>query len=116
MVELRLKCEKPEKISYTITATMTAEEWETVRERLKASAPEHYDGYEPTGKFISMIDDLLAQARKVYWPSAAVIQPKPQKPPNVATQPAPLSTPTGPQPGDLDYDGPPPTSNSKQGD
>jgi hypothetical protein len=74
MVSMKLVLEQPEKALYTIRATMTAEEWVTVRDRLKASKPEHYDGYEPAGKFVAMIDDLLEQAHTVFYPSTRASQ------------------------------------------
>lgn len=69
-MNLRLKCENPGKIEFTIVATMTAEEWEKLRDQLEKAKPEHYDGYEPGGRFVRQIDDLLSQARKTYWPRA----------------------------------------------
>jgi hypothetical protein len=68
-MNFRLKCEKPGEIEYTITATMTAAQWEQVRERIEATRPNHFDGYEPAGRLVDAINDLLAQARKIYWPS-----------------------------------------------
>lgn len=76
MVSMKLVLEQPEKALYTIRATMTAEEWDTIRSRLNASKPEHYDGYEPAGKFVAMIDDLLQQAHTVFYPSAAATAPQ----------------------------------------
>ena len=64
-MDFRLKCEKPGEILYTLTATMTADEWEKVRERLdKGDTPY----YEPGGKLVNAISNLLSQARKIYWP------------------------------------------------
>lgn len=74
MISMKLVLEEPEKALYTIRATMTAEEWATVRDRLKASKPDYFDGYAPTGKFVAMIDDLLHQANTVFYPSANVTQ------------------------------------------
>lgn len=67
-MQFRLKCEKPGEIEYTLTATMTAAEWEKVRERLDAGNTPYY---EPGGKLVSAISDLLAQARKIYWPESS---------------------------------------------
>ena len=66
-MEFRLRCEKPEEIVYTITATMTAKEWEEIRESLDASKAPHW---HPAGKLINAITDVLAQARKIYWPNS----------------------------------------------
>lgn len=63
-MKVRLKCESPEAIEYTIVATMTCKEWEEVRKSLDATkAPL----WHPTGKLINAITDVLAQARKIYW-------------------------------------------------
>jgi hypothetical protein len=70
-VYCRLKVEKPEAIEYTLTVTMKASEWETLREQLEEQ-PGGARSY-PAYTLVREIDDLLAQARKVYWPSAAVI-------------------------------------------
>jgi hypothetical protein len=62
-MNFRLKCENPGEIEYTITATMTADQWERVREALDKA--QIY--YGPTGELIKNINNLLAQARKIYW-------------------------------------------------
>lgn len=63
-MKFRLKCESPADIEFTLMATMTAGQWEQVRERLDKGETK---GYEPAGQLISAINDLLAQARKIYW-------------------------------------------------
>lgn len=65
-MEFRLKCEKPEEILYTVTATMTAHQWEEIREYLDKGEAPHYG---PGSALRSAINDLLAQARKIYWPT-----------------------------------------------
>lgn len=67
-MNFRLKCENPGKIEFTIIATLTADQWETIREAL------HKDGkfYGPTGELIDAINSVLSQARKIYWPADAV--------------------------------------------
>lgn len=67
-MNFRLKCENPGKIEFTIIATLTADQWETIREAL------YKDGkfYGPTGELIDAINDVLSQARKIYWPADAV--------------------------------------------
>lgn len=65
-MNFRLKCEKPGDIEFTLVATMTADEWEKVRERLDEGNTPHY---EPGGKLVNAISDLLGQARKIYWPT-----------------------------------------------
>lgn len=54
-----LKCENPETIVYSMTITMTAKEWENLREQLQAKWP--------SSRLSSSITDLLAQARRIYW-------------------------------------------------
>ena len=61
-MDVRLKVEKPEDIVYTMTITMTAKNWEELRDQLKTAWPSSRLGYA--------INDLLAQARKVYWPNS----------------------------------------------
>lgn len=63
-----LKCENPGTIEYTITATMTAAQWEVVRERLYRSRPDNYDGHSPAGQLINSIDSLLRQVNQVFVP------------------------------------------------
>ena len=58
-MKTRLKCEDPESIVYTMTITMTAKEWEDLREQLQQKWP--------SSRLSSSITDLLAQARKIYW-------------------------------------------------
>lgn len=65
-MDFRLKCEKPGEILFTLTATMTADEWEKVRERLDCSGTPYF---EPGGKLRSAINNLLGQARRIYWPT-----------------------------------------------
>lgn len=60
VMEARLKCEKPEDIVYTVTLTMTARDWEILRNQLSVQWP--------SGQLYRAINNLLAQARKVYWP------------------------------------------------
>lgn len=63
----RLKVDGPNKIVYTLTTTATAEEWCQFRDALdnvarSAGAP------DSVYHFRTQITDLLAQARKIYWP------------------------------------------------
>lgn len=59
-MKCRLKCEEPEKIMYTMTITASAKEWESLRDQLSNKWP--------SWELSSQVTDLLAQARKVYWP------------------------------------------------
>lgn len=59
-MQFRLKCEKPEDIVYTMTVTASAKEWEGLRDQLKDA--------HPSWNLTSAINDLLGQARKIYWP------------------------------------------------
>jgi hypothetical protein len=47
-----------------MTVTMTAKEWGIFRDQLHTQAGY---GSEPTHGFICNIDDLLGQARKIFW-------------------------------------------------
>lgn len=58
----RLKCENPDEIEYTVTLTMTAKEWELLRAHLDAAKLAW-----PASWLTNQINDLLAQARKIYW-------------------------------------------------
>lgn len=69
-MNFRLKCEKPGEIEFTLTATMTADQWEHLRETLH-KAPGSYSG--PAGALTGAIDDLLSQARKIYWPADSAL-------------------------------------------
>jgi len=62
-----MKCEKPEKIEYTLTITMTAEDWGKLREQLEEST---LNTLYPNYNLRCNINDLLDQARKIYWPKS----------------------------------------------
>lgn len=70
-MNFRLKCEKPEEIEYTIVITMKAGEWELVRESLDTAQKRNH----PAHQVIGAINDLLAQARKIYWPKDDEVKP-----------------------------------------
>jgi len=64
-MDCRLKCEKPGDIVYTLTVTMKASQWERLRDQLDASPQsQSYPAYDLRRE----INDLLGQARKIYWP------------------------------------------------
>lgn len=63
-MNFRMKCEHPEAIEYTMTITMTAGEWEQVRSQLDGASISW-----PGSVLVGRINDLLAQARKIYWQS-----------------------------------------------
>lgn len=67
-MDCRLKCEKPGDIVYTLTITMKAVEWEKLRDQLSEST---LSTSYPSYNLRREIDDLLAQARKIYWPEPA---------------------------------------------
>ena len=61
----RMKVEKPDDIEYTLTITMKASDWGKLRDQLDASnLSQSYPAYTMRAQ----VNDLLAQARKVYWP------------------------------------------------
>ena len=59
-MECRLKCENPEDIVYTMTISMKAKDWEALRDQLCQKWP--------SSDLLYNISNLLAQARKIYWP------------------------------------------------
>ena len=70
-MECRLKCEKPGDIVYTLTVTMKASDWERMRDQLDKLSPRPW----PVSTLASQIDDLLGQARKIYWPREPIEPP-----------------------------------------
>jgi len=67
-MECRLKCEKPGEIVYTMTITMSADQWCTLRDQLQEAKTNYI---WPASDLVRQITDLLGQARKVYWPLEA---------------------------------------------
>jgi hypothetical protein len=67
-MECRLKCEKPNEIVYTMTITMRADEWEKLRDQLQEAKTSYI---YPAQSLVQSINDLLGQARKIYWPKPA---------------------------------------------
>lgn len=61
----RLKVEKPDDVEFTLTITMKASDWGKLRDQLDASS---LSTSYPSYAMRRQIDDLLAQARKIYWP------------------------------------------------
>ena len=66
-MEARFKVDKPGDIVFTMTLTMNADQWEKLRDQLDASS---LSTSYPAHRLRQNVSDLLAQARKVYWPSA----------------------------------------------
>ena len=64
-----MKSEEPGKILFTVTTTGTAEEWESFREALDFVCQKSLNIPAPVYLFRNQITDLLAQARKIYWPA-----------------------------------------------
>lgn len=71
-MKCRLKCEKPGEIVYTLTVTMSADQWEKLRCQLQEGSSSYL---YPVADMVSQINDLLGQARKVYWPQPAPAGP-----------------------------------------
>lgn len=65
MMDARLKVEKPDDIVFELSVKMTAKEWEKLRDNISLTMHAHY--YSGTAEFVSHINDLLSQARKIYW-------------------------------------------------
>lgn len=63
----RMKVEDPETIRFTITTTASAQEWENFREALDFVSNKSLKVPDAVYHYRNQIDDLLAQARKVYW-------------------------------------------------
>ena len=55
----RFKIEKPEEAEATMTITMPLKDWESLRDEL--------NGKWPASELCSKINDLLSQARKIFW-------------------------------------------------
>jgi hypothetical protein len=65
-MKTRLKCEDPDNIIFTVTLTASAKEWELLRDHLRGGK------WAPAVSILAdQIDDLLTQARKIYWADAA---------------------------------------------
>lgn len=58
-MKARFKMENPKDAEYTMTLTMTANEWEKLRNQLVEKWP--------SGSLSSAISDLLEQARRIFW-------------------------------------------------
>jgi hypothetical protein len=75
-MEARFMAEKPADIVFTMKISMSAADWELLRDSLDGSVKpfktsgQHY----VVTQFQGFICDLLAQARKTFYPSAAVTQ------------------------------------------
>jgi len=73
----RLCAEEPGKIVYKVTTIGTAAEWEAFREALDFVAMKSTKVPDAVHHFRQQIDDMLAQARKIYWPTEpAPLHPK----------------------------------------
>jgi hypothetical protein len=57
----RLCTDKPDEITFSLTVVATAKEFEQLRDQL-ANITAH-----PTSEFRYALNDVLAQARKIYW-------------------------------------------------
>lgn len=64
-IDVQMSCEKPGDIRYTLKITMSATDWEKLRDQIDAG--DRKWSY-PAGDLRIHITDLLAQARKIYWP------------------------------------------------
>lgn len=69
-MDVRMKCEKPGDIEYTVTITMKAGDWERLRDQMAKA-----DYAWPLSTLKSHISDLLGQARKIYWPQNEANEP-----------------------------------------
>jgi|SRR6267142_3095995 len=68
-MKMRLKCEDPEKIVFTVTTTATAQEWEQFRDCLDEVVNKSLLPKTLVYGFRNQVNDLLAQARRIYWPA-----------------------------------------------
>lgn len=64
-MKTRLMCENPGEIVYTLKVTMTADQWDKLRAQLDTAKQ---TWCYPIGDLRNQIDDLLTQARQVYYP------------------------------------------------
>jgi hypothetical protein len=68
-MKMRLKCEEPNQIVFTVSVTATAGEWGHFRDCLDDFTMKSMIGNrDMVYAFRNQINDLLAQARKIYWP------------------------------------------------
>lgn len=73
-ISSRFKVENPDSIVMTLTMSMTVKEWTELRDQLSQNGSAAW----PAWQVQAHITDLIAQARKIYWPSAdADKEPKP---------------------------------------
>jgi hypothetical protein len=72
-MKARLKCLNPGEIEYEMSITMTAAHWDRLRAQLDSAKDSmSYPGADLRRK----IDDLLTQARKVYYPAESGADPQ----------------------------------------
>lgn len=61
----RFGAENASKFEYTLKITMTIEEWERLRDQLDQTQITLYE----TSQLKHAITDILAQVRKIFWPT-----------------------------------------------
>lgn len=66
-MKMRLKCEEPDKIVFTVTTTATAGEWSQFRDCLDEVVMKSLLPKDLVYAFRNQINDVLAQARRIYW-------------------------------------------------
>ena len=74
-MQCRLKCETPGEIVYTMTITMTADQWAKLADQLQEAKTSYI---YPASSLVQCIRDLLGQARKIYWTRPETAEPTPE--------------------------------------
>jgi hypothetical protein len=64
------KAKAPEKIEFTLTATMTLREWRKVKDQLVNAERKYVE--HPMSTLSNEISDMIIQAERVYYPSANI--------------------------------------------
>ena len=67
-MKTRLMVETPHDVVFTMKITMTAKEWESLREAMDKLDLHEKNKHGPVRMLMGHITDLLAQARKVFYP------------------------------------------------
>lgn len=65
-MRMRLLAENPGDIEFTLKVTMTADQWEELRDSLQKAADRGQSNY-PASQLTHAITSILCDARKTFW-------------------------------------------------